>query len=182
MWWLNRSVGDVVPELPAPRRVAQLAQRVCLDLADPLTGQPELMADLLERSRSSVVEPEPEADDPLLAAFEAVEDLGHLLAKHRVRDGLERRDRVRILDQAAELGIALVADRCLERDGIAPVAPDLLDLLGRDRGLRVLRQDVSDLRVRRLTPELDRELARGPRDAVHRLDHVDRDADRPRLV
>src|SRR4029079_4886880 len=30
--------------------------------------------------------------------------------------------------------------------------------------------------------QLDRELTRGPRDAVHRLDHVDRDPDRPALV
>ena len=33
-----------------------------------------------------------------------------------------------------------------------------------------------------LSAELDGELARGPRDPVHRLDHVDRDPDRPGLV
>ena len=64
---------DVLPELAAARRVAELAQRVRLDLPDPLAGQAELVADLLERPRPAVVEAEAEPEDALLAAVEAVE-------------------------------------------------------------------------------------------------------------
>src|SRR5438093_4712865 len=42
-------LGGELAELPAPRRVAQLAECMRLDLADPLPSQAELVADLLER-------------------------------------------------------------------------------------------------------------------------------------
>ena len=61
---------QVVLELPRPRRVPQLAQRLRLDLADPLAGHVELLADLLERAGTPVLEAEPELQDATLAAGE----------------------------------------------------------------------------------------------------------------
>ena len=61
-----------------------------------------------------------------------------LLAEHRVGDRLDRGDGVLVLDQVAELGVALVADRGLERDGLAAERLDLLDPLRRDRRLRIV--------------------------------------------
>ena len=55
-----------------------------------------------------------------------------------------------------ELGVALVADRRLERDRVAAVAADLLDPLGGDRHPRVERQRRGDLLGRGLAPELER--------------------------
>src|SRR5437667_7895407 len=133
-----------------------------LDLADPLPSQAELVADLLERPRPAVVEAEPQTDDALLAALEAVEDALDLLAQHRVGDRVERRDRVGILDQLAELRVALVTDRRLERDGQPAVGPDLLDPLRRDRRLGIEGQDLRDLGVRRLATERHRPLADDP--------------------
>src|SRR6266508_5111566 len=40
---------QIVPELPSPGRVAELGERLRLDLADPLAGDAELPPDLLER-------------------------------------------------------------------------------------------------------------------------------------
>src|SRR5262249_36199243 len=92
------------------------------------------------------------------------------------------RDRVLVLDQLTELGVALVADRRLERDRQAAIRPDLLDPLRRDRRLRIDRQDLRGLGDRRLAAEAYRPLPGDAGDAVHRLDHVDRDPDRPALV
>src|SRR5262245_51462002 len=72
-------VGHELPELAAPRGMAQLAQRVRLDLADALAGQAELLADLLQRPWPAVVEAEAEPEHPLLTPLEAVEDLADLL-------------------------------------------------------------------------------------------------------
>jgi hypothetical protein len=45
--------------------VAQLAKGACLELADPLPRDPELDADLLERSAAGSVEAVPEHEDAL---------------------------------------------------------------------------------------------------------------------
>jgi RNA polymerase primary sigma factor len=58
--------------------VAQLAQRLRLDLADPLAGDVELLADFLERAGAAVLEAEPELKDASLAAGQRVEDRGAL--------------------------------------------------------------------------------------------------------
>ena len=49
---------DVVPELLASRRVTELAQSLRLDLADTLTGDVELLADLLKGVGMAVGESE----------------------------------------------------------------------------------------------------------------------------
>ena len=46
----------------------ELPQRLRLDLADPLAGDVDLLADLLERPRAAVLQPEAELQDPSLAA------------------------------------------------------------------------------------------------------------------
>src|SRR5262249_53945374 len=76
----------------------------------------------------------------------------------------------------AEGGLALLADRLVERrDGTAGVA-DLLDLLEGHAGRR------RDLLVGRLALPLGRELALDARDLALALAHVDRDADRARAI
>src|SRR6266511_206961 len=64
----NKSrLHEIVPELPRPGRMAELAERLRLDLPDPLPGDAELPPDLLERPRLPVGQAEPELDDPPLS-------------------------------------------------------------------------------------------------------------------
>ncbi len=76
----------------------------------------------------------------------------------------------------AELGLVVVADRLLERDGRLRGAPDLLDLL--DREVEVAR----DLGDRRLAGQLGPQLPLGPVNLVELLDDVHRHPDRAALV
>src|SRR5207248_3030603 len=91
-----------------PRRVAQAAQRLCLDLADALAGDAELLAHLLERHRPAVVEPEAEPDDLVLALGQRGQYLADLLLQDRARGGLLRRDGISILHEIAQARVRVV--------------------------------------------------------------------------
>ena len=99
-----------------------------------------------------------------------------------MRGGLGGGQRAAVLDEVAEVGVLLLADRGLERDRLLRDLDDLADLLGRDLDLLALGHRLGDLLDRRLAAELLEELARDADQPVDRLDHVDRDADRPGLV
>src|SRR5581483_3327052 len=75
-----------------------------------------------------------------------------------------------------ELRLVVVSDRLLERDRRLRRPADLVDLLDGHLELD------SDLRGRRLTPELGTQLPLRPEDLVQLLDDVDRHPDRPALV
>ena len=55
---------QVVLQLARAGRVAQLPECLRLDLADPLAGDVELLADLLQRPRAAVLQPEAELEHP----------------------------------------------------------------------------------------------------------------------
>ena len=81
-----------------------------------------------------------------------------------------------VLDEVAELGVLLLADRLLERDRVLGHAQDLAHLVGRHLEL------LGDLLGQRLAAEALDELALDVDDLVQLLDHVHRDPDRARLV
>src|SRR5918912_2447349 len=68
----NDLVIEVVAQLARAGGVAQLAQRLGLDLADPLAGDAELAADLLQRPLAAVLQPEAQLQHPPLAAGQRV--------------------------------------------------------------------------------------------------------------
>src|SRR5215218_3320399 len=173
---------QIVLELPAAARVAELAQRLCLDLPDPLAGDVELLAHLLERPGAPVLEAEPELEDAPLATGERVEHRLHLLLQQLVRGRLGRGERAAILDEVAEVRVLLLADRRLEGHGLLADLDDLADLLRGDDDLLALGHRLGDLLDGGLAAELLEELARHPDQPVDRLHHVDRDADRAGLV
>ena len=92
------------------------------------------------------------------------------------RGQLERRLGRLVLDEVAQLGLLLLADRLLQRDRLLGHAQDVAHLARRALEL------AGDLLRRRLAAELLDELALDVHDLVELLDHVDRDADRPALV
>src|SRR5262245_9875498 len=115
--------------------MAELAQRLRLDLADPLAGHVELLAHLLEGPGTPVLEAEAELEHAPLAAGQRVEDALDLLLEELVRGRLGRGQGAAILDEVAEVGVLLLADRRLEGDRLLADLDDLADLLRGDLDL-----------------------------------------------
>src|SRR6266540_2919303 len=159
-----------------PRGVPQLPQRLRLDLADALARHLEVLPDLLERVVALLADFEPHPEDLLLAGGEGGEHLPGLLREVHVDDRVGGGDERLVLDEVPEVAVLLLADRGLEADGLLRDLEDLADLVERELHL------LGDLLRRRLAPELLHEIAARPDELVDRLDHVDGDADRPRLV
>src|SRR6185312_15000993 len=109
-YWLVQ----VLAKQQRPRRVAELGQGLRLDLPDPLAGHTELPADLFQRPRMPVGQPEAQLDDPLLPLRQLAEHPVELVLQHDERCRLDRHDGVRVLDEVTEVGL-LLADRGLER-------------------------------------------------------------------
>src|SRR5215217_4521514 len=165
-----------VAEALGLRERLELLQGVVLDLPDPLARDVERAADLLERERARAGEAEAHLDHLALALRERVERAPDVLLAEVLRRHLERRDRGLILDEVAQLGLLLVADRLLEGDGLLRHAQDVAHLARRALGLP------RDLLRQRLAAELLDELALDVYDLVELLHHVDGDADRAALV
>src|SRR6185312_10098189 len=90
-------------EALAARRVAQLAQRLRLDLADALARHLEVLTDLLEGMVGLLADAEPHAEHLLLARRERREHLAGLIREVDGDDALARRDDRLVLDEVAEV-------------------------------------------------------------------------------
>src|ERR1700760_4876766 len=124
----RRSAGEVEQRLGAAR-VAQLGQRLLLELPDPLAGQAEGPADLVQRVRVAVVETEPHRHDRGFTWRQRVQCRTQLLGHQLTVDELRGLGRVDVLDQVADAGLAVLADGGVERDRLARRAQQLLDLV-----------------------------------------------------
>src|SRR5690242_17965299 len=140
--------------------MAQLPQRLRLDLADALARHRESRPDLLEGVVRALADAEAEAQDLLLARRERREDLPGLVLEVQAHDRLRRRDRRLVLDEVTEDRIVVLADRRFERDRLLRDLHDAPDLLrGKVHPLR-------DLLGGRLPADLLHEVARGPDELV----------------
>src|SRR5207248_10384 len=115
-------------------------------------------------------------NDPALAQAQRRQDVLHLVAEHRLAGRLERRDSHLVLDKIAQVGILFLADRRLEGYRLLRDLLQLLDFVDRDA------HAVGELFLTRLAAELFEQRPRDPCQLVEGVDHVHRDADRPRLV
>src|SRR3954447_8367691 len=91
------------PQLPAPARMLQLAQRLRLDLADALARHRELLADLFERMVGVHADAEAHAEHALLAWRERSQHPRRGLAEIALDRRVDRQDRVLVLDEVAEV-------------------------------------------------------------------------------
>src|SRR6476660_7265255 len=73
-------------ELPGARRMAQLAERLRLDLADALAGDRETLADLFERVLAAVADTEPHLDHLLLTRGERLQHRVGLFLQVQIDD------------------------------------------------------------------------------------------------
>src|SRR5262249_8788343 len=121
-------------------RVAQLRHRAGFDLADALAREVEELADLFEGPGLATVESEAQRQDLALTFVERSEQLLDLVGQQWGGRDLERRFRRAVLDDVAELGVAVLAERLREREGLGREAQRLGDLVLRhldfDRELR----------------------------------------------
>src|SRR5215469_17702139 len=160
----------------APRRMAELPQRLGLDLPDALAGHLEVLTHLLERVVGLLADPEPHPEHLLLARRQGGQNLPGLLGQVHVDHRVRGRDQALVLDEVAQVGVLLLTDGGLEADGLLRDLEDLADLVQRE--LHLLR----DLLRRGLAADLLDEVAAGADQLVDRLDHVHRDADGARLI
>src|ERR687891_368919 len=166
---------EVVPELLRPGGVAELGERLGLDLADPLPGHPEGQAHLLERRRLHPEHAEPHLDDAPLPIAESAQDRLEMLLEQGRTGGLGWRYGVGVLDEVAEGQVLLLADRALQGDG----GPEQQDLLDPPRGQVDQHADLARIG---LVAEGLEELLPGLGHLVDVLGDVDRQADGPGLV
>lgn len=79
--------------------MAELAERLCLNLPDALTSDIEFLAHFLQRPRSPVIQAEPQTQHLLLTVRQGVEDLLELILQQTERCGLRRNRNIVILNE-----------------------------------------------------------------------------------
>src|SRR5205809_4625671 len=148
----------------------QALERLALELANTLARQPELVSDRLERPRLAF-EAEPQLENAPLALWERVECTAHALLAQRLLCLVEWISRLAVSEEVTELALVVGPNRLVEGDGRLRSAERLVDVLDRKTGRR------GELPLRRLTPELDFEPARGAAELLLPLDDVNGNAD-----
>src|SRR6266851_1077177 len=167
--------GEVEQRLRAAR-VTQLRQRLLLELPDPLAGQTQRPADLVERVRVAVIQPEPHRHDRRLARRQRVERRTQLLSHQLTVNELRRLGRVDVLDQVADAGLAVLADGRIQADRLAAGAQQFLDLVRSPVKLD------SQLLGRRLAAQALVHVALNPAQLAEHLEHVHRQPNSPGRV
>src|SRR5919198_945192 len=165
-----------VPQALCLRERLELFKRVVLDLPDALPRDVERAPDLLKSTRSAACEAKTHLNYLTLALRQRRERTMNVLLAQVLGGQLERRLGRLVLDEVAQLGLLLVADRLLQRDRLLAHAENVADLA------RCAVQLGGDLLGRGLAAERLDELALDVHDLVELLDHMDRDPDRAALV
>ena len=113
---------------------------------------------------------------PASRSRQRVEERLELLLQHREAHRVGRDDRLGVLDEVAELAVAVFTEGRVQRDGLAAVLLHLDDLLGGHVEL------AAELFGRGLAAQVLQHLALHAGELVDDLDHVHRDADGAGLV
>lgn len=114
----------------------------CFDLANALTGETEVLANLFEGAGLTTVEAKAKFENLTFALVEWSKQPGNFLGKQRRGGNLERGISGAILDNVAEFGVAIFTKRLGEREGFGREAKCFGDFvlghldLGRELGQR----------------------------------------------
>src|SRR5690606_36110300 len=161
---MTASALDERAQALAAARVAELAERLRLDLTDALARHLEVLTDLFEGVVALLADAEAHAQDLLLTRGEGGQHLPGLLGEVHVDDRVRGAHEALVLDEVAQVAVLFLADRRLERDGLLGDLPDLADLL--ERELHLLR----DLLRGGLAADLLHQVAAGADELVDGLD------------
>src|SRR6266852_1951738 len=104
-------------EVTAAQGMAELAERLDLDLTDPFPRHGKPLADFLERVLAAVPRAEPQPEDFFLAGAERPQRALDLSRQVLARQGVARGFHQLVLDELPQLRV--LADRRLERQGLA---------------------------------------------------------------
>src|SRR5262249_56948256 len=126
------SSGHQGTEAAGSLRGTELAEGLGFDLADAFAGDVELLADLFERVLALAADSEAHPDDFLFLRGKGLQNTRSLVADIRLDHGIDRRADPAVLDQVAQGGFAVTADRSLERHRVTRDRLQLLNLLDRD--------------------------------------------------
>src|ERR1700733_9751771 len=170
-----RSV-EVVPQELGAGGVAELGHGLGLDLPDPLPGDPVDLADLLQGLGLPVGQPEPQGYHARLTLGQRAEDRVQLLLQQGEAGRLAGLDGLGVLDQVAELAVAVLAERGVQRNRLTAV------LLHLDDPLRGHAQLGRDLLRGRLAAQVLEQLPLDPGQLADGLGHVRRQPDGAGLV
>src|SRR5207249_9827228 len=96
---------------------------------DALTGEVEVLADLLEGAGLAAVESETQLEDLALAVVERSEQARDLVGQQGGGRHLERRLGRAVLDNIAQLGVAVLAQRLRPPQRLGPEPESLGDLV-----------------------------------------------------
>ena len=116
---LFRSVSvKVIFELTAAAGMAEFAECLCLNLADTLTGDIELLAYLFQGPGTAVLEAETQTEHFLLTLCQCAEHLIQLFLE-KGKSGCLSGDRdIVVLNEIAEVAVLFLADGSLKGDGL----------------------------------------------------------------
>ncbi len=154
----------------------QLPQRLSLNLADALARNREILAHFLQRVLAAILQPEPQPDDLLLARRKRLEHFRSLLVKVQIDDLLGGRQRRLVDEKIAQMRFVLFSHRRFERNRLLRDAHHPPDLM--DRQFHLGGQFFAG----RFPAQFLHQGARTANQLVDGLDHVDRNADRARLI
>ena len=107
---------QIIPQPFGPAGMAELAEGFCLDLADALPRDVELLPQLFQRAGPAVVEAEAERDHPLFAGRQTLEHAHQLLAEQLAARFIHRDPGFFILNEIFEVGVFFLAHRRFQAD------------------------------------------------------------------
>jgi len=112
-----------------PLRRAELPQRLGFDLADAFAGNIELLPDLFQGMLALTADTKTQSDDFLFLRRESLQYVRRFILDVRVNNSVNGRSDPLVFNQVAKGGLAIAANRSLERDWVARDGLQLLDLL-----------------------------------------------------
>ena len=161
-------------ELFGACRVAHFAQRFCFDLTDPFACDVKPDAHLFQCFGLAIEKTKALDQHFAFAIGQRRENFVHLVFQDRVAGRFCRRIGRGIFQEVAKL--ALIAHFCLQRDRM------LRDFVNLANALRSEAKLIGKLFWSRLSACLHHQFFSAAQHLIDRLDHVDRDTDRARLV
>src|SRR4051812_996104 len=155
---------------------AKLLQRLIFNLANPLTADLKLLADLGERVLVTVAKSKSQLEHEFFARSQAVERLVHVALEHCLTGSVVRGFRNLVGDQIAETRFVFTSDRCFKRNSALSGLNDLLDFF------RLNGHRFGDFFGSRLATKLLSEHVERLAIARNRIAHMNRETNRPALI